>query len=131
MPANRCVTAIGLFLGLTGPTLACVSHPDARQLIRETGHGPDVFAVLDAPAVSQPTGLSLVVCGGGVSGIVVDAWMPAHQHGMIYEPDIEDLGEGRFAVTNMVYHMPGLWQLKVTLETGGGRTAYVLDMPIR
>ena len=100
-------------------------------MVADAESSPQVFAILDSPAISQPTGLTLVVCDGNASDVVVDAWMPAHQHGMNYEPEIEVLGEGRFAVTNMVYHMPGLWQLKVTLETANGRPAYVLDMPIR
>lgn len=131
MPASSCAIAIGLFLGLGGACLACVSDTDAQKLTTEANDSPEVFAILDPMAISQPTGLSLIVCGGNVSGIVVDAWMPAHQHGMNYEPEIESLGEGQYAVSNMVYHMPGLWQLKVTLETGDDRPVYVLDMPIR
>ena len=97
----------------------------------EGAGGPEVHAILEPPVLSQPTGLTVVVCGGNVSAVAVDAWMPAHRHGMNYEPDVEALGAGRYAVTGMVYHMPGLWQLKVTLRSGSGRAAYVLDMPIR
>ena len=97
----------------------------------QTGDGPEVYAVLDPSVISQPTGLELVVCDSAAVDITVDAWMPAHQHGMNYAPDIKDLGAGRYAVSNMVYHMPGLWQLKVTLRTAAGKTGYVLDMPIR
>ena len=131
MPASRIAAALGLFLGLSGASLACVSDPDAQRMSPDAGGMPAVYVILDQAVISKPTGLSLVVCDGDVLDVFVDARMPAHQHGMNYEPDIEDLGEGRFVVTNMVYHMPGLWQLKVTLDTGSGRSVHVLDMPIR
>lgn len=134
MPANRLATALGLLICLTGPAFACVSDPDARQMTAETEGSPAVFAIPDPPVVSQPTGLQLVVCPGDaneVSNLAVDAWMPAHQHGMNYTPDIRALGKGRYAITNIVYHMPGLWQLTVTLRSGAERASYTLDMPIQ
>lgn len=132
MPASRLATALGLLMGLTGPGLACVSGPDAQRMTPQAAGSPDIYAILDPPVISQPTGLELVVCGAGdITGLVVDAWMPSHRHGMNYEPEIAILDEGRYAVTNMVYHMPGLWQLKVMLRSGTRKAAYVLDIPIR
>ncbi|MDA4846605.1 hypothetical protein [Hoeflea poritis] len=133
MPANRAVAALCLLAYLAGPALACVSDPDAQRMTPETEAAPEVYAILGPSVVSQPTGLELVVCpwnSGAVSSVDVDAWMPSHQHGMNYEPDIEALGNGRFAITNMVYHMPGPWELTVTVRAGAERASYVLDMPI-
>ena len=134
MPANRICTAVLLLFGLTSVGIACETGPDALRMKSESGAGPEVFVIPEPPVVSQPTGLSLIVCSQDVeeiSDLVVDAWMPAHQHGMNYDPDIEVLSDGRFAISNMVYHMLGLWQLTVALRAGEERWSYVLDMPIK
>lgn len=131
MPANRIATALGLFLGLTGACLACADDPDAQRMVPQSGGGPEVYAVLDPLVISQPTGLKLTVCDAEAAEIAVDAWMPAHQHGMNYAPDVRNLGGRRYAVSNMVYHMPGLWELKVTVRSAADKTVYVLDMPVR
>ncbi|WP_419906405.1 FixH family protein [Hoeflea sp.] len=134
MTANRLVLAFCLLPFLTVAALACVSDPMAQRMTAETEGAPAVYAILDSPVISQPTGLELIICPwatGDVSNLAVDAWMPSHQHGMNYEPDIKAIGNGRYAVTNMVYHMPGLWQLTVAIQTGTAHATYVLDMPIR
>lgn len=134
MPANRVATALCLLPILGGQVFACVTDPDAQRMTAETDGAPDVYVIAGMSAVSQPTDLEIVVCPGTakeVSGLVVDAWMPSHQHGMNYDPEIEALGEGRYSVTNMVYHMPGLWQLTITLGPDAERAYYTLDMRIQ
>lgn len=48
----------------------------------------------------------------------VDAGMRAHNHGMNVKPDIEDLGQGRYKVKGMLFHMPGEWFLAFFLRRG-------------
>ncbi|MCR9139443.1 MAG: hypothetical protein NXI27_25810 [Alphaproteobacteria bacterium] len=46
--------------------------------------------------------------------ITVDATMPAHKHGMNYEPEISRADRHSFEVKNLLFHMPGVWRLVVT-----------------
>ena len=48
----------------------------------------------------------------------VDATMPAHRHGMNYRPVITALGNGRYRVEGLMFHMAGLWQLGFELQAG-------------
>lgn len=47
-----------------------------------------------------------------------DASMPAHKHGMNYRPTIKPLGDGRFRVDGMMFHMAGQWQLAFEVQAG-------------
>ena len=47
-----------------------------------------------------------------------DASMPAHKHGMNYRPTIKPLGDGRFRVDGMMFHMAGEWQLAFEVQAG-------------
>lgn len=48
----------------------------------------------------------------------VDATMPEHKHGMNYRPQITPLGDGRFRVEGMMFHMAGHWQLAFEVQAG-------------
>jgi hypothetical protein len=48
----------------------------------------------------------------------VDATMPAHGHGMNTQPRTSPLGNGRFAVTGLRFHMPGAWEVDFDLVRG-------------
>ncbi len=50
--------------------------------------------------------------------VVVDAGMPAHGHGMNVVPTVTANGDGTFAVEGMRYHMPGHWEMVVTVTRG-------------
>lgn len=43
--------------------------------------------------------------------LVVDAAMPHHNHGMNHLPHIERTGTGQWHVQDMLFHMPGDWEL--------------------
>lgn len=57
------------------------------------------------------------------SRVVPDATMPAHKHGMNYNPEVVKITNGHYVISNLVFHMPGVWQIEFT--------AYVDDKPIR
>ena len=48
----------------------------------------------------------------------VDADMPAHGHGMNTAPRLTSLGEGRWRVEGLLFHMPGSWELYVDVGEG-------------
>ncbi len=52
---------------------------------------------------SGPVAEDLVVEAG--------AWMPAHQHSMVRQPQTTPLGDGRFSIDGMLLHMGGEWTL--------------------
>lgn len=47
-----------------------------------------------------------------------DAEMPEHQHGMLQTPISRALGERRFEVEGMRFHMPGRWVLLFEVREG-------------
>lgn len=48
----------------------------------------------------------------------IDAGMKAHNHGMNVQPKITRLGNGRFSVKGMLFHMSGQWFIHFTLRRG-------------
>ncbi|MBM3646455.1 MAG: hypothetical protein FJX11_01555 [Alphaproteobacteria bacterium] len=50
--------------------------------------------------------------------VAVDAQMPEHRHGMNYRPTIVSLGDGRYRVDGMVFHMPGRWEISMDVRAG-------------
>ena len=48
----------------------------------------------------------------------IDAGMKAHNHGMNVSPKIINLGNGKFKVEGMLFHMPGKWFLSFTIRRG-------------
>lgn len=70
---------------------------------------------------------------GGVSGAQLtkaDATMPEHKHGMNYRPVVTPLGDGRFRVEGMMFHMTGHWQLAFEVQTGKQVTRFTHDVQI-
>jgi len=45
----------------------------------------------------------------------VEAWMPAHDHGSPSEPVVEELGQGRYLIRDVAFHMAGEWELVIRI----------------
>ncbi len=56
-----------------------------------------------------------------VKGLKVDAGMPAHKHGMNYQPKVAQTGPATYNVTGLMLHMPGKWQFTFDVDTATGR----------
>jgi hypothetical protein len=54
--------------------------------------------------------------------------MPAHKHGMNYRPTIKPLGDGRFRIDGMMFHMAGQWQLAFEVQAGKEITRLTHDV---
>jgi len=74
---------------------------------------------------NEPFGLEVWVLEAGPQPrlardveLAVDAGMPEHGHGMNREPKVKRLGPGHFAVTGMLFHMPGYWELYFDITRG-------------
>jgi len=50
----------------------------------------------------------------------VRATMPEHRHGMNTRPVPEEVGDGRYTVPAMLFHMEGYWVLHLSVRTGPG-----------
>ena len=71
--------------------------------------------------VGEPFSLLFNVCTKSdkpAELVAIDAQMPEHKHGMNYRPTIVSLGEGRYRVDGMVFHMPGRWELAIDVRAG-------------
>lgn len=81
--------------------------------------------------IGEPFDLEIVLCSSGGAPPAlqrVDAEMPAHKHGMNYRPSLVTVGPGRYRADGLMFHMPGLWEMR--LETaGGGRLSLSLTVP--
>ena len=74
------------------------------------------FKPKDLP-LNAPFDATVAVCSQQKplpSRITIDAIMPAHKHGMNYEPKIAEIDRGHYEVKNLVFHMPGIWRFEVT-----------------
>ena len=80
--------------------------------------------------VGELFSLQAEVCPQGgisVTGLKVDAGMPAHGHGMNYQPRVSRTGPGKYAATGLMFHMPGRWQFTFDVETPAGRERIRVD----
>ncbi|MEM8649851.1 MAG: hypothetical protein AAGF54_04915 [Pseudomonadota bacterium] len=65
------------------------------------------------------------------SQVTVDATMPAHKHGMNYDPEVTRVDGHRYEVKNLVFHMPGTWRLEVTAYEGDKPHRFTHEVPIQ
>jgi hypothetical protein len=79
--------------------------------------------------------LEVTVCprapGGTVAGLGVDARMPAQGHGMNYKPSVKPVGDGRYRVEGLMFHMPGQWELVFELREAGRVERIVQALAVR
>jgi hypothetical protein len=48
------------------------------------------------------------------------SWMPAHAHGSLKAVVVDDLGNGRYHAAPVNFHMPGRWDVTVTVSLPTG-----------
>lgn len=100
-------------------SLACPTPQGAVALTPADDAAPNAYATIEALPLSAPFEIQIAFCGTGsetISGIAFDAIMPAHRHGMNYVVEVTNPEGNRFDVSNVVFHMPGLWQMNVSAE---------------
>lgn len=119
--------------------LLLLSTPAWADCPLDLGHGTGVvfysdqymIALRPEPIrleVGQPFMLIMNVCtkaGEPAELARVDATMPEHKHGMNYAPTIRGLGDGRYRVDGLLFHMPGNWEVAFDVRPAakpGGET---------
>ena len=69
--------------------------------------------------VGRPFALLVTLCPADALLLRVDATMPEHRHGMNYRASIKPLGDRRWRVDGMLWHMSGRWELRLDLLAQG------------
>ena len=83
--------------------------------------------------VGRTFSVELTACradGSPVRFARVDAWMPAHGHGMNYRPTEKTLRDGQRRYDGFLFHMPGKWELRADIVTSKGRTRFRLPINV-
>ena len=86
--------------------------------------------------VSQPLSVLMTRCGGNneTTELSLDALMPAHGHGMNYQPDIKEVARSedavQYQVEGVVLHMPGNWQWQVDVKSDAGNDTLQHDFSV-
>ena len=119
-----------------GATAACGDDLPAASRVRVEQRGTAMsFVPRPAPlAIGRHFSLDVVVCaaaGAPARALArVDADMPAHRHGMNYRPTIRPLGDDRYAVDGLMFHMPGRWRFVFELGSRADavRLAHEVDV---
>jgi hypothetical protein len=112
--------ALGLGLGVWAAPFshaqtACSPPPAGAQLLSE-GPVQVAWLAVPAPVVGRPFVLQVVVCPADAELVRVDAQMPEHRHGMNYRPSLKHLGQGRWRVEGLLWHMSGRWDLSLDVR---------------
>ena len=128
-------SAVLLACGLSLPAAAsevCARLPEAKDVLSGGGYELSYRTEPEAIRLNAPFALLLAVCGpeGPFAGrIYIDADMPAHRHGMNYQPTFYQLGCGRYRAAILALHMRGDWRFRFTLHGADGPV--LLDAPFR
>jgi len=70
--------------------------------------------------------------GSALTGqtLVVDAFMPAHGHGLNQAPVVHDTGDGHYMI-HIDFHMTGHWDMSVALGAGEGAPAFSVPLEVQ
>lgn len=130
--------ALIFVLGLSQQALA--SEPcTTENAITMTGASDAPWTVqieldpVDVP-LNKPFDADVTVCAQSQDAparVTVDATMPAHKHGMNYEPKMTQVDDSNYQVENLLFHMPGVWQLEVTAYDRGKPYRFTHDVKVQ
>jgi len=120
---RKAVAAVALLCAWAGAVQAkCPLVPEDGTVIGDAGV-PAVQVAWRAEAgtiaVGQPFVMRLSVCPVDAQLQRVDATMPEHRHGMNYRPSLQSLGDGRWRVEGLLWHMAGRWELQFDVRAAG------------
>jgi hypothetical protein len=106
----------GLLLTVPGLLWACAEQlPAAQRMVVQSQGLQLAFAPVAGPLpVGRHFAIDVQICPQDGTSLAtdlrVDADMPAHRHGMNYKTRVRALGENRFVVDGLMFHMPGRWR---------------------
>lgn len=113
------IGAIILVAQSSSYVLACSIPDDANVTIEQDGLTIGIIWQQDTPPiVGEVFELNIIACEESkpfVGEIKASAIMPAHNHGMNYQPNVTMKSPGQYIGTGFVFHMLGTWRLKLNL----------------
>lgn len=126
----RTMLLISAFLVIgcsSSPKQEAPPTPQVKQLQTQVGTWLVTWVADPAPVpLNQPFALVVSVNSALPDGpsvqqvsLSVDGRMPHHRHGMNRVPEITQIRPGEFRVENMLFHMPGRWELYFDLSYEG------------
>lgn len=123
---SRAALLITALSSANGLAIACEPTPIGADAVRIAGRRFVVDWRVEPAPVRLGEFFTVVfsACerrGQRVSGVKVDATMPAHQHGMNYAPTVTSESEGLFRANGLLLHMPGHWEFTFELAGDGTR----------
>ncbi|MEO9275398.1 hypothetical protein ABFY09_11070 [Marinomonas sp. 5E14-1] len=83
--------------------------------------------------VGQPFELQILSCKGGqpfTGDISASAIMPTHNHGMNYRPSFVMEKPGQYKGAGFLFHMFGVWQLRLALVSDGQKYHFEHDVTL-
>jgi hypothetical protein len=96
------------------PAWACGEVPAQARVVEGVQFRLVVLAVPAAIPLNAPFALDIRLCNARMAELprlsAVDAWMPAHRHGMNYKPTLTKLDWGHYRAEGLLLHMPGEWE---------------------
>jgi hypothetical protein len=117
--AHAFAVALGAWLSIAGPAATASACPLPAPALQQ-GVVQAVWKLEGPPiTVGRHFGLEVQVCPADAVLTRVDAVMPEHRHGMNYRPSVKPLGEGRWRVEGLLFHMPGRWELRLDVQAAG------------
>lgn len=86
------------------------------------------------PKIGEFFAVEFAVCNRNApatpESLRVDATMPAHRHGMNFQPSIAAIGPNTYRAEGMMFHMPGKWQLAFEQRMPSGPARVTTDIEI-
>jgi hypothetical protein len=126
------------WFGSTAAALALMAMPAADSIADEWLSQRGIYTVhyesaLDPIEINRMHRWTLVVTRDGEpvenADITVSGGMPEHDHGMPTRPRITaELGEGRYRLEGMRFHMNGNWEVVIEIDAGGSRDTVVINL---
>lgn len=111
---------------------ACAANEGTVELL-ESGTSWSVHAIgfKDViPGAQFAVELALCDAPAGTEIIEASASMPAHGHGMNYQPEIHDNAHGDIVSSGWLMHMPGKWQVQVRTRKGSDYHTFTGDITV-
>lgn len=129
MKLFRRLLATSLFIVIAPITFACEVDNGKKT---SAGNITLSYKILsESLTVSQPFSIEIKLCEMGEpmvpKQLKVNAEMPAHGHGMNYQPTIKPLDQGHYQVDNFVFHMMGNWVLTIDVFTKNEKQSFAID----
>ena len=65
------------------------------------------------------------------AGLTVEGGMPEHDHGLPTRPRVTRyLGDGKYLLEGVRFHMPGAWEIQVTIDAVGKQDVVVISLTL-